>query len=128
MARDLISPRAVMFGAVGAFGVLTHLAVLTALRRAGLAFAPAQALAAVTAMTGNYLINNAITFRDRRKRGWDLLSGYARFCLLCGVGLAANVAAAAILRRYVPFDWVCGVAGAAVGSAWNYVTTSLAVW
>jgi dolichol-phosphate mannosyltransferase len=128
MTRDVISPRALMFGAVGLSGVGVQLGVLEALRAGGMAFATAQTIAAITAMTSNYLINNAVTYRDRRKRGWSLLTGYLRFCLLCGAGLAANVAVATLLRQYVPYDWVCGLAGAGVGAAWNYVTTSLAVW
>ena len=127
-ARQLISPRALLFGAVGASGLALHLAVLTAVRHAGVAFAWAQALAALTAMTSNYLINNAVTYRDRRKRGRALFAGYLRFCLFCSAGLAASVATGALLRRYVAIDWVCGVAGAVAGAAWNYVTTSLAVW
>jgi dolichol-phosphate mannosyltransferase len=128
MTRDLISPRALMFGAVGASGVAVHLAILTLLRHLGLPFSLAQTLAAVTAMTSNYLVNNAVTYRDRRKRGAALIWGYLRFCLLCSAGLAANVAVATLLRQYVPYDWLCGIAGAGVGAAWNYVTTSLAVW
>jgi dolichol-phosphate mannosyltransferase len=128
MTNDLVSPRALMFGAVGASGVAVHLAVLTALRDLGMMFAFAQTLAAVTAMTSNYLINNTVTYRDRRKRGFALITGYLRFCLLCAAGLAANVAVATMLRQYVPYDWVCGVAGAGVGAAWNYVTTAMAVW
>ncbi|MDB5446277.1 MAG: dolichol monophosphate mannose synthase [Phenylobacterium sp.] len=128
MTRDLISPRALMFGVVGAGGVLVHLTVLTATRHLGLAFSYAQTLAAVTAMTSNYLVNNAVTYRDRRKRGLALVTGYIRFCLFCSAGLAANVAVATLLRQYVPNDAVAGIAGAAVGAGWNYVTTSLAVW
>ena len=127
-ASALISPRALIFGAVGASGLGVHLAVLTALRHAGLTFAAAQALAALGAMTSNYLINNAVTYRDRRKRGAELLTGYLRFCLFCGAGLAASVAVGSLMRRFVPIDWVCGAAGAVAGAAWNYVTTSLAVW
>lgn len=128
MTRDVISPRALMFGAVGASGVAVHLSVLELLRHFGMAFALAQTVAAVSAMTSNYLINNAVTYRDKRRRGWGLLTGYARFCLLCSAGLAANVAVAAMVRPFVPDDWMAGVAGAGVGAAWNYVTTALAVW
>jgi len=128
MTRDLISPRVLMFGAVGASGVAVHLTVLTLVRRLGTDFLDAQTIAAVVAMTSNYLINNAVTYRDRRKRGLALLTGYVRFCLLCAAGLAANVAVATLVRQYVPYDWVAGLAGAGVGAAWNYVTTALAVW
>ena len=126
--RQLISPRALMFGAVGGGGLVVHLAVLAAGGHAGMALAWVQDLAALTAMTANYLVNNAVTYRDRRKRGLALLTGYLRFCLFCSAGLAASVAVGSLLRRYVAIDWVCGAAGAGAGAAWNYVTTSLAVW
>ena len=128
MTRDVISPRALMFGAVGASGVAVQLGVMEGLRHAGLNFTLAQTFAALAAMTSNYLINNTVTYRDRRKKGWRLLTGYARFCLFCSAGLAANVAVATVLRPYVPADWMAGVAGAGVGAAWNYITTALAVW
>ncbi|MDB5476669.1 MAG: dolichol monophosphate mannose synthase [Phenylobacterium sp.] len=126
LSHDLISPRAVMFGMVGASGVVVHLAVLRA--ALGLGFEGAQVLAAVAAMTSNYLINNVVTYRDRRKTGWALLTGYLRFCALCGAGLAANLAVAALLQEHFHIWWLSGLGGAAVGAAWNYVTTSLAVW
>ena len=97
--------------------------------RAGPARSPcAQALAGVRAMTSNYLINNEVTYRDRRKRGLALLVGYLRFCALCSVGLVANVAVADLAERATASWWVAGVAGAVVGAVWNYVTTSRAVW
>lgn len=126
LTRDVLSPRAIMFGLVGATGVIVHLAVLRS--ALGLGFADAQALAGLTAMTSNYLINNAVTYRNRRKRGWALLTGYLKFCLLCSAGLAANVGVAAMLHEHVPIWWLAGLAGAAVGAAWNFVTTSIAVW
>jgi dolichol-phosphate mannosyltransferase len=128
LTRDIISPRALMFGVVGGSGVAVHLGMLTLLRSTDMAFSYAQAIAAVTAMTSNYLINNAVTYRDRRRRGFALLTGYARFCLICAAGLAANVAVATLVRQYVPSDWVAALAGAGVGAAWNYVVTAIAVW
>lgn len=126
LSHDVLSPRLLLFGLVGAGGVAIHLTVLRGMLRVG--FAEAQLVAALTAMTSNYLINNLVTYRDRRKRGLALLTGYLRFCLLCSVGLAANVAVAAMLHEHVPIWWLAGLAGAGVGAAWNFVTTSLAVW
>ncbi|THD51505.1 glycosyltransferase family 2 protein [Phenylobacterium sp.] len=126
LSRDVLSPRALLFGLVGLSGVLVNVAVVYAL--SDLRFLPAQAIGAVVAMTSNYLINNTVTYRDKRKRGLALLTGYLRFCLLCAIGLAANVAVASLAFQLVPHRWVGVVAGAAVGAAWNYITTSLAVW
>jgi dolichol-phosphate mannosyltransferase len=127
LSHDLISPRFVLFALVGASGVVVHLLILRALLHAGL-FAYAQTAAAIGAMTSNYLINNAVTYRDRRKRGLGLLVGYVKFVLLCSVPLAANVAVATLVYERGSAWWVAGVAGAVVAAVWNYVTTSRAVW
>ncbi|MEP6968510.1 MAG: glycosyltransferase family 2 protein [Pseudomonadota bacterium] len=131
MARltgDLIPPRAVMFGLVGASGLIVHLAVLRLCHGLGARFAAAQLIAALTAMTSNYLINNAVTYRDRRLAGAALFIGYLRFAALCAIGLIANVAVADLVHRWTPAWWLAGAAGALFGAAWNYVSTSLAVW
>jgi dolichol-phosphate mannosyltransferase len=125
-SRDFISPRFLMFAIVGASGVVVHLLILRGLLHYG--FAAAQLVAALGAMTSNYLINNAVTYRDRRKRGFSLLVGYFKFVLLCSVPLAANVAVATMVYERGPAWWVAGVAGAVVAAVWNYITTSRAVW
>ncbi|HZZ86919.1 MAG TPA: glycosyltransferase family 2 protein [Caulobacteraceae bacterium] len=126
LSRGLFSPRLVFFGLVGLSGVLVHMSVLWATQ--GLGFAYAQAMAGVTAMTSNYFINNVITYRDKRLRGWKLLSGYLRFCALCAIGLVASVGVGSELHAHgVPWP-IAGLAGAVSGAAWNYVSTYLGVW
>ena len=127
LSGDLISPRMVFFGLVGLSGVAVHMAALWAGQLA-LPFAYAQGAAAVTAMTSNYFVNNAVTYRDRRLQGWRLVGGYLRFCLLCAVGLAANVAVGAELHAHGLAWPLAGLAGAACGAVWNYVSTYLGVW
>lgn len=126
LSRDVISPRFLMFAMVGASGVVVHLLILRGLLPLG--FSWAQTLAALGAMTSNYLINNAVTYRDRRLKGVKLVAGYIKFCVLCSVPLAANVAVATVVFERGPAWWVAGLAGAVVAAAWNYVTTSRAVW
>jgi dolichol-phosphate mannosyltransferase len=105
---------------------VVHLAILRSLLSFG--FTGAQMAAALGAMTSNYLINNAVTYRDRRKRGFQLVVGYAKFVLLCSVPLAANVAVATMVYQHGPAWWVAGIAGAVVAAVWNYITTARAVW
>jgi dolichol-phosphate mannosyltransferase len=128
LSGDLISPRMVFFGLVGLSGVLVHMAVLWAVHGFAAHFAYAQAAAALTAMTSNYFVNNTVTYRDRRLKGWRLVGGYLRFCALCAVGFAANVAVAAELQGHGLPWWAAGVVGAGCGAAWNYVSTYLGVW
>ena len=127
---DIVPARAILFGVVGASGIVVHLVALAILERfdVSLVFAGAQFIAALIAMTSNYLINNAVTYHDRRKRGWALLIGYLRFCAACSAGLFVNVAVASFLHERLPITLVAGAIGAAFGAVWNYVTTAIAVW
>ena len=63
---DFIPPRFVLFGLVGASGVLLHLAVLYAMLSAAMDFRWAQLVATVVVMTTNFFLNNALTWRDHR--------------------------------------------------------------
>jgi dolichol-phosphate mannosyltransferase len=125
---NLLPPRFLMFALVGASGLVVHMAVLYAGRAAGLGFIVSQVIAAVTAMTSNFLINNRVTYRDRRLHGVRLIAGYVRFCALCALGLIANIAIANLVHEHTPWWWLAGAAGALAGAAWNYVSTALAVW
>jgi dolichol-phosphate mannosyltransferase len=133
-SRDVLSPRVLGFLLVGATGLGVNLSVVYLLHQMGVRAAQPFALGrdtligAVLAMTSNFFLNNAITYRDRRKRGWGLLGGYVKFCLVCSLGLLANVAVAE-LAAGAGADWLqASVAGAVVGAVWNYVTSTIAVW
>jgi dolichol-phosphate mannosyltransferase len=128
--HDLVPARFIMFGAVGATGIVVQLVVLALLRHGAPAmdFATAQLIAAMVAMTSNYFVNNAVTYHDRRKHGLGLFTGYLAFCVACSAGLFVNVAVATFLHDRLPIVLLAGAAGAAFGAIWNYVTTALAVW
>jgi dolichol-phosphate mannosyltransferase len=128
LSGGVLPPRALLFFRVGVSGLAVHLVMLKVLLGFGLPFALGQFDAAFAAMTSNFLLNNAITYRDRRLAGPALVAGYLRFCALCGVGLIANVAVADLVHRLTPAWWLAGAAGALFGAVWNYVSTSLAVW
>ena len=59
----------ISFLIVGGSGVFVHLAVLYAALAATGHFAVSQTLAALAAVTSNFLLNNRLTFRDQRLRG-----------------------------------------------------------
>jgi dolichol-phosphate mannosyltransferase len=70
LAGHLVPVRFLLFAMIGAFGVVTHLAVLwLAVYPFGFGFPTGQAVATVTAMTGNFCLNNLFTYRDKRLRG-----------------------------------------------------------
>lgn len=119
----------IMFGAIGGFGVLVHLALLgLALNGLAASFAVAQSFAVIGAMTLNFTLNNRLTYRDRRLTGARWLRGLASFYLVCSVGALANVGAGTLLYDSHQQWWIAGLLGALIGSVWNYVATAWLTW
>ena len=129
LAGPIIPVRFLLFAMIGGIGVLTHLATLwLAVYPFGFAFAAGQAIATMVAMTGNFLLNNLFTYRDRRLRGLALVTGLLSFYAVCGLGAAANVGIASQLFDSKHSWWLAGLGGAAVGAVWNYAMSSVFVW
>jgi dolichol-phosphate mannosyltransferase len=125
----IVPVRFVFFMAVGGLGLFVHLATLAVLLKLlGLGFAVAQGVATVTAMTWNFLLNNTLTYRDRRLHGTRLLLGLLSFYAVCSVGAVANVGIAAFIFRSERSWWLAGIAGALMGSVWNYAMSSILTW
>ena len=125
----IVPIRFVAFSLVGAVGTLVHMMVLTLLLKAvGLEFSISQAGAAAAAMTGNFLLNNALTFRDKRLSGWRMLIGFLTFCAACGVGAVGNIGIAEYLFASHHSWWLAGLSGVLIGAVWNYAATSLVTW
>ena len=121
--------RFLLFGLIGGSGVVVHLAVLgLANQVAGVAFFAAQTLATFVAMTSNFFLNNWLTYRDRRLKGWRVLWGLASFYLVCGLGVVANVGIANFAFEREWTWWVSGLVGALVGAVWNYAVSSVVTW
>jgi dolichol-phosphate mannosyltransferase len=127
---DVIPLRFVMFACVGGMGLIVHLSVLATLNRGlGIAFALANFAAAMVAMTFNFFLNNLLTYRDMRLKGfWPLLRGLASFSALCAIGTAANVGIAVVLFQRNYTWWLAGIAGIFMGAVWNYTATSIFTW
>ncbi|HVN94364.1 MAG TPA: glycosyltransferase family 2 protein [Terracidiphilus sp.] len=125
----IVNVRFVLFGMVGALGVGVHLLILNALLKfAGVTFATGQAVTTFIVMILNFVLNNSVTYRDRRLKGWRFWKGLVTFCLACGLGVAANVAIAnEAFRRGVP--WVlAAITGLLFTAVWNYGVTSMTTW
>ncbi|HXO03104.1 MAG TPA: glycosyltransferase family 2 protein [Stellaceae bacterium] len=132
LLQKLIGPavpvRFLLFSLIGGLGVGVHLATLwLMLHAAQESFAAAQGVATLVAMTGNFLLNNLFTYRDRRLKGWRILSGLGSFYAVCGLGAAANVGIAASIAGDHSW-WLAGLAGAAVSVVWNYAMSSIFTW
>lgn len=119
----------VLFVLVGLTGVLVHLAVLGLLfLGAGLPFLAAQVTAILAAMTSNFFLNNEFTHRDRRLRGWPIVTGLLSFYAACSLGAFANYQMASVLYGLGTPWLLAGLVGAGMGAVWNYAVSSVFTW
>jgi dolichol-phosphate mannosyltransferase len=129
LTHDVVSLRFLLFAMVGSIGVFVHFATLyVVLKGFHQPFAVAQGCGAVLAMTSNFVLNNFLTYRDQRLKGFAILRGLVLFYIVCGVGLAANVGVAFSVYAQEPIWWLAGAAGALMGVVWNYAMSGLFVW
>jgi dolichol-phosphate mannosyltransferase len=129
LTHDVVSLRFLLFAMVGSIGLVVHLSALfIALEAFNAPFPEAQAAGAVVAMTSNFILNNFLTYRDQRLKGFAILRGLLLFYLVCSVGLFANVGVAFSVYDQEPIWWLAGAAGALMGVVWNYAMSGLFVW
>ena len=129
LTGGFLDPRFIFFALVGATGLVVNLAVLkAALWGLPVSFPVAESIATFAAMTSNFLLNNELTYRDRRLKGWGMLIGFVGFCFIGMVGAVTNVGLASWLYNEREVWWVAGAAGAVMGALWNYAMSSLFVW
>lgn len=129
LTNDIVSLRFILFAMVGGIGLVVHLTTLfIALELFKAPFAEAQAAGAIVAMTSNFVLNNFLTYRDQRLRGFAILRGLIIFYIVCSVGLLANVGVAFSVYDQEPIWWLAGLAGALMGVVWNYAMSGLFVW
>jgi dolichol-phosphate mannosyltransferase len=134
----IIPTRFALFGTIGAAGVVVHMTVLWLFfRLAGPGFEThpvtgfeiGQTIAALVAMTFNFVLNNALTYADQRLRGaGGMVRGWLKFAMTCSVGLLANIGVAAVLVRFGVHTYPAALAGIVIGSVWNYALSSRFVW
>ncbi|WP_132895812.1 MULTISPECIES: glycosyltransferase family 2 protein [Sphingomonas] len=131
MFGRVVPVRFAMFSAIGVLGVGIHMAVLTALFVGfGTHFLVGEIVATLAALTFNFFLNNALTYRDRRLKGWrQLVDGWVSFAVICSVGAVANVGIAAFLYEMRDGAWAASaLIGVLVGAVWNYALSSKFTW
>jgi dolichol-phosphate mannosyltransferase len=126
---DVLPVRFALFALVGLVGVVVHLAILGPLHFwTALSFLPAQAFATLGAMISNFLLNNLITYHDRRLRGWAMARGLLTFFAACSIGAVINFALAQLLTLAGLPWYTAGLGGIVVGSVWNFGVTAIFTW
>jgi dolichol-phosphate mannosyltransferase len=139
----IIPTRFALFGTVGALGVLVQFAILWLVLSVVLrerfvyghwavgetTFTIANTLAALAAMTFNFVLNNELTYADKRLRGLvPLVKGWAKFALTCAIGILSNIASADALKRMHVNDVIAVLVGIVLASVWNFALSSKFVW
>ena len=137
----IVPTRFALFATVGAAGAVLHLAVLwiilrgfnirelTAAAAWANGFVIAQTCAAFIAMTFNFVLNNELTYADKRLRGLvPLVRGWLGFAATCSIGLIANVGVATALARAGFHTLPSAIAGVLLASVWNFALSSKFVW
>ena len=125
----IVPARLVMFSIVGASGVAVHFTAFALFFfLIGSSFTLAQTVGTLTAITSNYIFNNILTYRDKRKTGVQFFIGFAVFCLICSIGIAGNVGISSALYERDFTWWLSSVAGIAIGTLWNFSASSIFIW
>lgn len=138
----IIPTRFALFGTVGAMGVLVQLGALWVMLHVvfgerfvygnwseSTTFNIANTLAAVVAMTFNFVLNNELTYSDKRLRGFGpVMRGWAQFAVTCSLGLLTNIGSAAVLKTIGVHAVLAVIAGIVLGSVWNFALSSKFVW
>ena len=129
MLGRYLPTRFLLFVVVGAFGLLIHLSILAIFHFLdSAAFAKGQVVATLSAMMFNFFLNNVVTFRDRRLKGWALARGLVTFYAACSVGVLINLSFAdRLLAAGLPW-YLAGLSGVAISSFWNYGVNAIVTW
>jgi len=129
ITRNIIPYRFWLFCLVGLTGVAVHMVLLQlAIQVANETFLFAQTIATVGAITSNFYLNNALTYRDRRLTRGRFWIGLLEFQIVCAVGAISNVGVASLFYNADRKWWLAGLLGAMIGTVWNYVVSSVLVW
>jgi dolichol-phosphate mannosyltransferase len=129
MVGRYLPTRFVLFVFVGSLGLLIHLSILGIFHLfTTAAFSTEQVVATLSAMMFNFFLNNLVTFRDRRLKGFALMRGMFVFYAACTLGVLINLSFADRLL-YAGLPWyLAGLCGMAISSVWNYGVNRVVTW
>lgn len=129
LSHGLVDPRFIFFAIVGATGILVNLAVLNiAMFVLHDGFTLAKTIATAVSMVSNFMLNNNLTYRDKRLRGIHKLTGFAGFCIFGAIGAITDIGLASQMYANHQVWWVAGLAGAVMSVLWNYAMSSMFIW
>jgi dolichol-phosphate mannosyltransferase len=129
LSRGLLPTSFLLFGLVGGFGVIVHMGtLLLAHETFKFNFFMAQTVATLVAMTFNFVLNNELTYANKRLRGWRYLTGLLSFYVVCSIGALANVSVASWIYAFDGQFYVAGLLGVLMSVVFNYSVTRVFTW
>ena len=129
LSGGLLPTTFLLFALVGGFGVVVHMATLGITHELlGFNFFWAQVAATLLAMTFNFILNNELTYANKKLRGWRYLTGMLTFYAVCSIGALANVSVASWIYAYDGQFYVAGLLGVLMSVVFNYSVTKVFTW
>jgi dolichol-phosphate mannosyltransferase len=129
LSRGILPTSFLLFSMVGTSGIVVHMSALWAASRLmGFNFTNAQLFATLVAMTTNFVLNNELTYADKKLRGRRFWLGLLSFYAICSLGMLANISVAVQLFNEGGGFLLAGFVGAIMSVVFNYSVTRVFTW
>jgi len=129
MTGGLLPTSFLMFALVGGSGVIVNLAALAVAHEVlRLGTDPSVLVGAIISMTTNYLLNNELTYADKKLRGGRFWIGLLTFYAVCSLGLLANLSVVNWVMRSDGQFYVASIIGVLMSVVFNYAVTRVFTW
>ncbi|CAN7560129.1 dolichol monophosphate mannose synthase [Devosia sp. Root413D1] len=129
LSGGLLPTTFLLFALVGGLGVVVHMGTLWFTHEVlSFNFVWSQVAATLLAMTFNFMLNNELTYANKKLRGWRYLTGMLTFYAVCSIGALANVSVASWIYAYDGQFYVAGLLGVLMSVVFNYSVTKVFTW
>jgi dolichol-phosphate mannosyltransferase len=129
LTRGLLPTSFLLFSMVGGSGIFVHMAALWfAGNVLGFNFTNSQLVATLVAMTTNFILNNELTYSDKKLRGGRFWLGLLSFYAICSLGMLANISVAVMAFNEGGGFLLAGFIGAIMSVVFNYSVTRVFTW